>query len=320
MSHSRTRSTDSIPALTDNLSSLSIPASSPRPASITSIHSVSGNTASVASTPSSAAFGAAIGSPQASGAAWVGAFQKYDCKRGNITVGLNPRALVQQLMLVDDEDKITIRADESEGGIVLLYELYFESPDLGKKCLYEMDAIPRIDRLGPLPRTKYQIVCQIAADEFARIIGALADVSDKIVISANKNSMTFMATGSDGTLQVGLVQKPAALGETTPRFKVLSFHHTVRQTFDSRYLRGFTLATPLSPSVVLHLGTGRTPLRVTYPIVVDSVGGSESLVLSTAASAKRGVVRSPGEDAEGVQQVVGQLHYVLYPEAEVGGL
>src|SRR4051794_21187054 len=117
-----------------------------------------------------------------------------------------------------------------------------------------------------------------------------------------------MGTGADRTLQVGLVQKPAALGETVstrmrahtnshithrsstgvqqiPRFKVLSYHQQTRQTFDARYLRGFSLATPLSPSVVLHLGTGRTPLRVTYPVVVDAIsapqGGSEQLILST---------------------------------------
>ncbi|KAJ3038363.1 hypothetical protein HDV00_000784 [Rhizophlyctis rosea] len=264
------------------------------------------------------------------------AFQSYECRKSSVTIGINPKAFVQQLMLVDDEDRITIRAEESDNGHVLLYELYFESPDLGKKCLYELDAIPRVDRLGPLPRTKYAIVVQIASEEFARIVAALADTSDKVTIQANKNSITFLGTGADRTLQVGLVQKPAALGETIPRFKVLSYHATTRQTFDARYLRGFSLATPLSPSVVLHLGTGRTPLRVTYPVVVDAVTspwGGEGVVLSTvgpnggrAGGRGVGVKRhsSPagiGGDVDeviegGRQQVVGQLHYVLYPEGD----
>ena len=36
-----------------------------------------------------------------------------------------------------------------------------------------------MDRLGPLPRTKYAIVVQIASEEFARIVAALAETSDK---------------------------------------------------------------------------------------------------------------------------------------------
>ncbi|KAJ3035176.1 hypothetical protein HK097_004272, partial [Rhizophlyctis rosea] len=268
-SHRRTDSVDS---------SLHIPPSSPRPASITSVTSVAPNLSAITNTPASTT------------ATWVGAFQSYECRKSSVTIGINPKAFVQQLMLVDDEDRISIRAEDNENGVVMLYELYFESPDLGKKCLYELDAIPRADRLGPLPRTKYAIVVQIASEEFARIVAALAETSDKVAVQANKNSITFMGTGADRTLQVGLVQKPAALGETIPRFKVLSYHAQTRQTFDARYLRGFSLATPLSPSVVLHLGTGRTPLRVTYPVVVDAIspphGGPEGLVLSTIASGR----------------------------------
>lgn len=59
---------------------------------------------------------------------WTSVFSKYECRRPQVTIGLNPRLLAQQLMLVDDEDTVTIRAEMGDAGVVMLYELYFESP------------------------------------------------------------------------------------------------------------------------------------------------------------------------------------------------
>ncbi|RKO93061.1 hypothetical protein BDK51DRAFT_31756 [Blyttiomyces helicus] len=224
-------------------------------------------------------------------------FRSFSCGKPLVVIGINPRTLVNQLMLCGEDDFISLRAEESENSTVLLYELYFESRDLGRKCLYELDAIPRVERPCPVPRSDYQVICQIASIEFARIVGALGDTSGAISITATRTSITFCATGTDSTLQVGLVQKPLGPSETVPRFKVLSYNQPVTQSFDSRYLRGFTLATPLSPSVILHLGGGRIPLRVTYPVVVDTVppptpttpsastnSTATGIILSTSAS------------------------------------
>ncbi|KAJ1532468.1 hypothetical protein HK096_006605, partial [Nowakowskiella sp. JEL0078] len=155
---------------------------------------------------------------------------------------------------------------------------------LTRKCLYEVDAIPLIDRFVPLPDIQYSIVCQIQTNEFTRIVNALHGTSDKIVIIANKNSITFCASGSDGTLQVGLVQKPSPSEKA--RFKVLSFQNPVKHVVDSRLLKGFTQASPLSSHVLLFLpptpspARPAAPLRVTFEITVVELPGG-SVVLSS---------------------------------------
>ncbi|KAJ1568893.1 hypothetical protein HK096_004934, partial [Nowakowskiella sp. JEL0078] len=104
------------------------------------------------------------------------------------------------------------------------------------------------------------------------------------VIIANKNSITFCASGSDGTLQVGLVQKPTPTEKT--RFKVLSFQSPVKHVVDSRLLKGFTQASPLSSHILLFLpptpspARPAAPLRVTFEIAVVELPGG-SVVLSS---------------------------------------
>ncbi|KAJ3114890.1 hypothetical protein HDU96_001508 [Phlyctochytrium bullatum] len=198
------------------------------------------------------------------------AFAEFVCKSETV-ITVHPRTLCHQLELVDDSDQITIRGDKTEKGDVPIYELYFESTDHGRKVLYEMDAVPRVEPIPPVVTLpKYTFVVQIEAEEFRRTIAALHETSEKVLITGTKNSITFCATGPIGTLQVGLVQKPTPPNKI-PRFRVLQFNSPIRLTFDSRFLRGFTIATPLSTYVTLSFGSPQTPLKVTYPVEVDAM-------------------------------------------------
>ncbi|KAI8800307.1 hypothetical protein BJ742DRAFT_842167 [Cladochytrium replicatum] len=257
-----------------------------------------------------------------------GALAKYVCTREAVFVGFNPRLMMDQLRLVDEDDKITLRAEENEEGTVLLYEMYIESQDFTRKILYEVDAIPLIDRFVPLPDINYNVICQIQSGEFQRVITALHDTSDKISIVANKNSITFLSSGADGTLQVGLVQKPSAASEKHPRFKVLSYIAPTKHVVDARILRGFVLATPLSQHVILHLpappgtpsdstpppslssGHSRSaaipsPIRITYEIEVVNMAaaGGVGIQLASSYRSPTGVSISSPVGAQQSQQV-----------------
>ncbi|KAJ3122953.1 Cilia- and flagella-associated protein 47 [Nowakowskiella sp. JEL0407] len=220
-----------------------------------------------------------------------GIIGKYVCQKEAVLVGFSPQLMIEQLKLVDLDDTVTIRAEESEDGSVQIYEMYIESQDLTRKCLYEVDAIPLIDRFVPLPDIQFSMVCQIKTTEFTRIVDALHGTSDKIVIIANKNSITFCASGSDGTLQVGLVQKPGTTADKM-RFKVLSFQAPVKHVVDSRLLKGFTTAAPLSPHVLLFLPPTPSatrpaaPIRVTFEISVVELPGGNVVLASEFDPAK----------------------------------
>ncbi|KAJ3219097.1 hypothetical protein HDU67_002753 [Dinochytrium kinnereticum] len=264
-------------------------------------------------------------------------------------ITVHPRTLCHQLELVDDSDQITIRGERTEKGDVPIYELYFESTDHGRKVLYEMDAVPRVEPIPPIVSLpKYLFVVQIEAEEFRRTIAALHETSEKVLVTGSKNSITFCSTGPIGTLQVGLVQK-ATPPNKIPRFKVLSYVSPIRLTFDSRFLRGFTIATSLSTYVTLSFGSPQTPVKVTYPIELDTLSDGTVRLASLATthpttgsatamsqSSTNGLETSAGSpDGEGVVEggvvaspvgspikvdngvdrvVAGRLEYFLLPE------
>ncbi|KAJ3104570.1 hypothetical protein HDU97_009082 [Phlyctochytrium planicorne] len=269
-------------------------------------------------------------------------FSGLKCRTETI-ITVHPRTLFHQLELVDDGDLISIRGEKTEEGNVPIYELYFESGDHGRKVLYEMDAVPHVEPIPPMVTIpKYNFVVQIESEEFRRTIAALHETSEK----GSKNSITFCSTGPIGTLQVGLVQKQTPPNKI-PRFKVLSFTSPIRLTFDSRFLRGFTIATPLSTYVTLSFGGPQTPLKVTYPIEQDtlqdgtvrlaslapvhptsvgSVGAPASPTSGTGVSlpevedvgegeVRESPVGSPVKvDSSVDRAVVGRLEYYLLPE------
>ncbi|KAJ1548610.1 hypothetical protein HK096_001602, partial [Nowakowskiella sp. JEL0078] len=56
-----------------------------------------------------------------------GIIGKYVCQKEAVLVGFNPVLMIEQLKLVDEDDSVTIRAEEAEDGSVQIYEMYIES-------------------------------------------------------------------------------------------------------------------------------------------------------------------------------------------------
>ncbi|KAJ1566807.1 hypothetical protein HK405_008331 [Cladochytrium tenue] len=219
--------------------------------------------------------------------------------RAECVVSVQPATFARQLELVDELDRITVRAERAAGGVPI-YELYCESP--GRKVLYEMDAAPRTDPVAlPVTPPVYNLVVQIEASEFQRTVAALQDTSDK----------------------------------GPPRFRVLSYTAPVRLVLDTRYLRGFTLATGLGTFVTLSLHSPAHYAKVSYTAEVDASfggsapeqglpsptasvqdrGGRSELVtpVSDAASRPSSPATAAPRDVFGGRKSVGTLDYYLMP-------
>ncbi|KAJ3211459.1 hypothetical protein HDU82_005817 [Entophlyctis luteolus] len=169
-----------------------------------------------------------------------------------VSLAVHPKTIFQQLELVDDFDRIELRSEKADIGC----ELYFESIDLGRKVLYEMDFVPKkidpvIHRLPTPPASGYAFVVQIEAKEYVRTIAALHDASDRVTITGTKNAITFESSGANGTLQVGLSQKYNIPNKPVPRCKILVANAPIQQTFNTRYLLAFAHAVHLGTSVIL---------------------------------------------------------------------
>ncbi|KAJ3018723.1 UNVERIFIED_CONTAM: hypothetical protein HDU68_011005 [Siphonaria sp. JEL0065] len=169
-----------------------------------------------------------------------------------VVLAVHPKTIFHQMELVDEWDRVSIRSERAETGC----ELYFESLDLGRKVLYEMDFVPNkidpiVHRLPSPPPNGYAFVVQIEAKEYIRTIAALHDASDRVSITGTKNSIMFESSGPNGTLQVGLSQKFNNPSKLLPRFKILQFLAPIKQSFNTRYLLAFAHAVHLGTSVVL---------------------------------------------------------------------
>lgn len=218
------------------------------------------------------------------------AFSALSLKRDSVTIGFRTRELDRYLSYVGDDDTLILRADTNNDGVAELYELYIESEDLAKKCLYEIDCVQVKDTLTSLPNTVYHAAIQIPVGEFERIVNSMGDVNTKVTITANATTTTFLSTGQTSSVQVGLVQKPQ--GPPTPKsspnsekddaatfsqatssdantksqFKVVAFNQKVSQTFEVKYLMTFSKAVKFSEVVTLHLCRG-TPMKIAYDVL-----------------------------------------------------
>ncbi|KAI9342623.1 hypothetical protein BDR26DRAFT_859267 [Obelidium mucronatum] len=177
-----------------------------------------------------------------------------------VTLSVHPKTMFHQMELVDEFDRVSLRSEKAEAGC----ELYFESLDLGRKVLYEMDFVPNkidpiVHRLPSPPPSGYAFVVQIESKEYVRTIAALHDASDRVLITGTKNSIMFESSGPNGTLQVGLSQKYNLPNKPVPRFKILHFASAIRQSFNTRYLLAFAHAVHLGTSVVLSFPPNPIP-------------------------------------------------------------
>ncbi|KAJ1532943.1 hypothetical protein HK405_000793 [Cladochytrium tenue] len=134
-----------------------------------------------------------------------------------------------------------------------------------------MDAASRTDPVAlPVTPPVYNLVVQIEASEFQRTVAALQDTSDK----------------------------------GPPRFRVLSYTAPVRLVLDTRYLRGFTLATGLSTFVTLSLHSPAHYVKVSYAAEVDgSFGGGGSSAPEQGLPSPTGSVQDRGGRPELVTPV-----------------
>ncbi|KAI9199498.1 proliferating cell nuclear antigen, C-terminal domain-containing protein [Polychytrium aggregatum] len=257
--------------------------------------------------------------------AFTGVFSSYVCQKDSMIIGIDPAVFLKQLSMVDDEDSLTIRADESDRDFVALYEMYFESPDKSRKCMYEVDAISSTGRITALQPMKYSVVCQVSSAEFSRIVHSLAETSEIVTINAGKNSITFLASGPTGTLQVGLAQK--AYEERNPKLRVISCSKSAQQTVESKLLLEIAKAVPLSQHVVLHLSDDKVPIRITFPMIADILPqGSIQLRRPGMGGIGLGLNGSPysysslsGSSACSLQQQQQQQQHYFYDHARSKG-
>merc|ERR1712000_701210 len=189
-------------------------------------------------------------------------FSPYRCDR-NVALGLNLTSLTKVLRAAQNEDILTIKAEDAPNVLNLVFESS-ESDRLSEYDLKLMDIDQ--EHLG-IPDTEYAATIAMPSNEFRRICTDLMAMSESVVIEASKDGVKFACSGDIGNGSVMLrthtdLDKPdnnVAIELTEP----------VSLTFSLKYLVNFCKAVGLSNQVKICL-SNEVPLLVEYTIAGSS--------------------------------------------------
>jgi len=187
-------------------------------------------------------------------------FDFYRCDR-NLSLGINLASMAKILKCAGNEDRVTIRAEDSADVVTFI----FESKNDDRILDFELKLLNiESDVLG-IPDQQYNAVVSMSAPDFQKICRDMTTIGDTVVISATKEGVKFSVSGELGTGNI-LLKKGSSIDagkDETPLTIELS--EPVALTFALRYLNFFAKATALSQAVSLSLAKD-VPLVTEYRI------------------------------------------------------
>ncbi|GFF55156.1 proliferating cell nuclear antigen [Aspergillus udagawae] len=183
-------------------------------------------------------------------------FSPYRCDR-NIALGINLVSLTKVLRAAQNEDILTLKADDSPDAVNLM----FESAETDRISEYDIKLMDIDQEHLAIPETEYAATVEMPSAEFQRICRDLNALSESVVIEATKEGVKFSCQGDIGSGSVTIRQHTSV---DKPEQNVsIALSEPVALTFSLKYLVNFCKATSLSSQVTLCLSQ-EVPLLVEY--------------------------------------------------------
>ncbi|CAG7976231.1 unnamed protein product [Penicillium olsonii] len=183
-------------------------------------------------------------------------FSPYRCDR-NIALGINLLSLTKVLRAAQNEDILTLKAEDSPDAVNLM----FESAETDRLSEYDIKLMDIDQEHLAIPETEYAATVEMPSAEFQRICRDLNQLSESVVIEANKEGVKFSCSGDIGNGSVTIRQHTNV--DKPEQNVTVNISEPVALTFSLKYLVNFCKASNLSSSVVLHLSQ-EVPLLVEY--------------------------------------------------------
>ncbi|KAB8233680.1 proliferating cell nuclear antigen [Aspergillus alliaceus] len=183
-------------------------------------------------------------------------FSPYRCDR-NIALGINLVSLTKVLRAAQNEDILTLKADDSPDAVNLM----FESAETDRLSEYDIKLMDIDQEHLAIPETEYAATVEMPSAEFQRICRDLNALSESVVIEATKEGVKFSCQGDIGSGSVTIRQHTSV--EKPEQNVSIALSEPVALTFSLKYLVNFCKATNLSSKVSLCLSQ-EVPLLVEY--------------------------------------------------------
>ncbi|KZZ95945.1 Proliferating cell nuclear antigen, PCNA [Moelleriella libera RCEF 2490] len=189
-------------------------------------------------------------------------FVPYRCDR-NIALGVNLTSLTKVLRAAQNEDVVTLKAEDAPDVLNLL----FETADNDRVSEYDLKLMDIDQEHLGIPQTEYAATIAMPATEFRRICTDLAAMSESVNIEASKDGVKFACNGDIGN---GSVTLRSHTNVEKPELNVdIELTEPVSLTFSLKYLVNFCKAAALSSQVKICLSS-EVPLLVEYNLTGSS--------------------------------------------------
>jgi proliferating cell nuclear antigen len=167
-------------------------------------------------------------------------FERYECRRDKIIIGVNMFHLFKLINTIDNDDTLTIYIEEADytDGIVQFLGLKFENGDIKQQKIQKLRLIEPDNEELDVPDVKFSSVLNLPSVDFQKIIRDLSCISDKIEIKSVATTegaeLIFKCTGgfahaeirraeSDGSMEYVIKQDNSKIIQGEFSLKNLSY-------------------------------------------------------------------------------------------------
>jgi proliferating cell nuclear antigen len=158
----------------------------------------------------------------------------------NMVIGVNITNLAKVMKLADNNDSITLQADQDASHLKII----FENEKTERTTEFNLNLITLDSEHLAIPETDYQSVVTLGSGEFSKICRELYSLSETVCIKTSPDFVQFSVEGEVGSGQVKLGQNDN--GDRKDEHTLLEVSEGVEQQFALRYLNMFNKASTLS--------------------------------------------------------------------------
>jgi len=194
-------------------------------------------------------------------------FEKYECNRDKIVIGVNMFHLFKLINTVENDETLTIYIEESDytDGIVQFLGLKFENGDIKQQKIQKLRLIePDNDELA-VPDVKFSSIINLPSTDFQKIIRDLSSISDKIEIksiaTADGAELIFKCVGGFAEVEIRRAETDGSM-EFIQKQEVSKI---IQGEFSLKNLSYFIKCTNLCSQIEMYLENDM-PLIVKYNV------------------------------------------------------
>ena len=184
-------------------------------------------------------------------------FEKFRCDKTQ-TLGINIANLAKVMKLGDNDDTITLKAEEDPSHLTII----FENEKKGRLTEFNINLIQIDSEHLSITDSEGGSTISMGSSEFSKICRELHALSETVVIETQNDFVKFSVEGDSGSGSIKLEQNE---GESRDTAVSLKCEDQVNLSFALRYLTMFNKASTLSNVVDIKL-SNEAPLTVQYKI------------------------------------------------------